>query len=244
VRVEPAPEILIAARHWLEPLRGTLDSEFIAAYLTGSVLTDHFDARHSRVNILIVARTLDLDRLEALAAVMPPGAKPGFEPLLVTRAQVERSLDVFPIEWFDIIERRFRLEGDDVFAGIEIPRQALRMQCEHELRAKHLRLRQAFVVAHGRADQLAAALRLTASGLAVLFRTLLRLRGETAPVGAPHTIERVAELYGLDSAGLLGPHLLRYSNRKPKLPEIQATYRKFLVELDRLIAAVDEMRVS
>src|SRR5258707_695485 len=179
VGAHPPPGIRMGARHCLEPRRGTLDSEFIAAYLTGSVLPDHFDARHSRVNILIVARTLDLDRLEALAAVMPPGAKPGFEPLFVTRAQVERSLDVFPIEWFDIVERRFRLEGDDVFAGIEIPRQALSMQCEHELRAKNLRLRQAFVVAHGPAGKLAPALRLTASGLAGLWRTLLRRRAET-----------------------------------------------------------------
>ena len=244
LRIEPGPEILALTRRWLEPVRAALGPEFISACLTGSVLTQGFDPRHSRINVLIVARTLDVDRLDALGAALPHGGKPGIDPMFVSRRQIEHSLDVFPIEWLEIQERHLCLEGEDVFQGVVIPSPALRLQCEHELRGKHLRLRQAYVLSHGRPDSLGAALRSTASGLATLFRTLLRLRGETPPADAPRVIERLADLYRLDATALLGPHLLRYSHRKPKRDEMQAIYRKFLVELDRLIAAVDGLRVA
>ena len=44
--------------------------------------------------------------------------------------------------------------------------------------------------------------------------------------------------------GVLGPHLMRYSHRRYKSDEILTLYRKFLVEMDRLVNAIDEMRVS
>ena len=65
--LEPSPEILAAARAWLDPVRTALGEEFLAAYLTGSVLSSVFDAKHSRVNVLVVSRSLDMARLDALA---------------------------------------------------------------------------------------------------------------------------------------------------------------------------------
>lgn len=242
--LEPPAEILSAARAWLDPVRSALGDEFIAAYLTGSVLSSAFDHRHSHVNVLVVARSLDMNRLDALAARIPKSKRPTFEPLFVTAHQIRHSLDVFPVEWLDLQEHHLRLEGDDVFAGLEVPRAALRLQCERELRGKHIRLREAYVLGHGHADHLTAVLRSTASGMATLFRTLLRLRGETPPADTPRVIERLADLYRLDAQALLGPHLLRYSRQRPKFEVVQALYRRFLSELDRLIAAVDEMRTA
>jgi hypothetical protein len=240
LRIEPAPEILEASRRWLEPVRAALGAEFLSACLTGSVLTQGFHPRHSRINVLVVARSLDASKLDVLGAALPRGGSPAFEPMFVTRSQIETSLDVFPIEWLDIQQRHLVLEGEDVFTGLVIPEDALRLQCEHELRGRHVRLRQAYVLLHGHADQLTATLRASASGLATLFRTLLRLRGEVPPAD-PRVIERLADLYGLEAGALLAPHLLRHSKHRPKRDEIEATFRRFLVELDRLIAAVDEL---
>jgi hypothetical protein len=242
--LEPPAEILAAARAWLDPVRGALGDDFLAAYLTGSVLSSAFDPKHSHVNVLVVSRALDMQRLDALSRQMPRPKHPAFDPLFVTAHQIRHSLDVFPIEWLDLQERHLRLEGEDVFANLEVPMPALRLQCERELRGKHIRLREAYVLGDGHADHLTAVLRATASGMATLFRTLLRLRGETPPADTPRVIERLADLYKLDAQALLGPHLLRYSNRKPKFEVVQGLYRRFLSELDRLIAAVDEMRVA
>ncbi len=243
-RIEPPAELLAAARRWIEPVRTALGPEFLSAYLTGSVLTHGFDAARSRVNLLIVARSLEPDALDRVAASVPESKKgPQFDPMFMTRVQMLASLDVFPIEWLDLIERHLRLEGEDVFTGVEVPRTYLRLQCEHELRGKHLRLRHEYLASGKRPERLAEVLARLASGFHTLFRTLLRLRGEVPPASHERVIERVAELYGLDARALLSAHLMRHSSRKEDAAAIRVRYRAFLTEIERLVGAIDGLLV-
>lgn len=243
-RIEPAPAILESARKWLAPVRTALDADFLSAYLTGSVLTSGFDPLHSRVNLLVIARALDPAALDRLAAAIPVTRKPPhFEPLFLARDQIAASLDVFPMEWLDVLERHMRLEGEDVFEGVQVPRTWLRHQCEHELRGKHIRLRQEYLASGGRTERLREVLSRFASGFHTLFRTLVRLRGEEPPASTERVIERVADAYGLDARALLGAYLVRYS-RKADGDDVKETYRRFLVEIERLIGAIDVLRVS
>ena len=242
LRIEPAPETLAAARRWLEPVRSALGTEFLAAYLTGSVLTQGFDPRHSRVNLAIIARALPIASLDAVARALPRAAKPPHvEPMLLTLSQVEKSLDVFPIEWLEMQERHLLLEGEDVLARIEVPRTWLRLQCEHELRGKHIQLRQAYVLLADQPGELKRMLQASASSFAALFRTLLRLRGETPPAESQRVVERLSEMFGLDAQGLLSAHLVRYTSRRHKPAEILPLYQRFLLEIDRLIGAIDRL---
>lgn len=246
LRIEPSPEILRAARDWLHPVRDALGNEFLGAYLTGSVLTQAFDPKHSLVNVLVVARHLDPDTLDRLCEAVPKPKKKalGFEPMFVTRTQIEKSVDVFPIEWLDIQERHLRLEGENVFEPLDVPRTHLRRQCEHQLRGKNIQLRQTYVMSRHQPAALEAELNAVASTFATMFRTLLRLQGETPPVDHGRVIERVADVYGLDARGLLVAHLVRYSGEGAyKGEELVSMYRKFLVEVDRLVLAIDELAV-
>jgi hypothetical protein len=246
MRIEPSAEVLKASREWLTPVRDALGNEFLGAYLTGSVLTQAFDPKRSRVNVLVVARNLDPDTLDRLAAALPKPKKKAleFDPMFVTRTQIEKSVDVFPIEWLDIQERHMRLEGDNVFESLDVPRTHLRRQCEHQLRGKNLQLRQRYVLSKGHPAVLEAELTAVASTFATMFRTLLRLQGETPPVDHGRVIERVADVFELDARGLLVAHLVRYSGEGAfKGDELVAMYRKFLVEVDRLVLAIDELSV-
>lgn len=252
LRIQPAEEVLAAARQWLQPVRETLGGEFLGAYLTGSVLTQGFDPELSHVNIMVVTRHLDPDILDRLAEAIPRqknGRKRRkgvllFEPLFVSKRQIEQSLDVFPIEWLDIQERHLRLEGENVFDSLDVPRAHLRRQCEHQLRGKNIQLRQVYVMSKHESAALEAELAGVASTFATLFRTLIRLQGETPPTNNGQVIERVADMYGLDARGLLGAHLVRYSGEGAyKGEELAQMYRRFLVEVDRLVHAIDELTV-
>jgi len=243
-RIEPSHEILAATRHWLEPVRAALGADFLACYLTGSVLTQGFDMKRSHVNVLVVCRTLGADTLDALARVLPDSRKaPHYEPLFMTQDQIERSLDSFPIEWLEIQEAHLLIEGQDVLNDLAVPQNDLRLQCEHELRGKFIQLRQAYLSRAKHPDQLGPILRASASSIATLFRTLIRLHGETPPADASQVIERVAELYQLEAEPLLGPYLVRYTERHYRGAELQLLFRKFLGELERLVNAIDAMRV-
>jgi hypothetical protein len=244
MRIEPSNSVLTATRQWLEPVRAALGSEFLAAYITGSALTQGFDERRSRVNVLVVARSLNLDVLDAVRAKLPEDRKPPrFHPLFVVPRQIDKSLDVFPIEWIEIQETHLLIEGHDVLGGIQVPLGNLRLQLEHDLRARLIALRQAYLANAQRPGELGSVLQATASGFATLCRTLLRLRGESPPANTPKVIERVADVFGLKAEGLLGAHLVRYGEHHYKGPELLSFYRAFLVEIERLVNAIDEMRI-
>jgi hypothetical protein len=243
-RIEPSQEILAASRRWLDPVRTALGHEFQAAYLTGSVLTQGFDPARSEINLLVVARAIGPETLDALAQALPSPKEPRFAPLFMTERQIRKSLDSFPIEWIEIQERHLLVEGLDVLGNLEVPRTYLRLQCEHELRAKLILLRQSYLLDARHPDRLAPVLRANSSGFATLFRTLLRLSGESPPADTAHVIERVADLYQLHAEGLLGAYLMRASERRYKGHEVLALYRKFMIEIERLVDAIDEMRVS
>ena len=243
-RNEPPQDILDAARAWLAPVREALGHDFLAGFLTGSVLMQGFDPKHSKINVVVVARELPPETLDRLRESMPAARKaPHFDPLLLTRRQIDNSLDSFPIEWLEMGERHMTLEGDDVLAGLEVPNTYLRLQCEHDLRSKHILLRQAYLASGHKALALKDVLKGSASSFATLFRTLLRLRGEITPASPAQVIEKLAQLYRLDAEALLGAHLVRFSSRKYKAPEVLAIYRKFLAEIDRLVIAIDTLRV-
>lgn len=240
LRIEPPADILDATRAWLRQVQPVLGHEFLAAYLTGSVLTQGFDPAHSRVNLLVVCRALDPDLLERLGSAIPTTRRaPHFEPLFVSRRQVEKSLDAFPIEWLEIQERHLRIEGEDVLGSLEVPRRFLRLQLEHELRGRHLRLGQTLLLSARQPRVLQETLSAAASGFATHCRTLLRLRGESPSAHTAQVIERVADLFSLDAQGLLAAHLVRYGGRRYKGDEIRALYKRFLVEVGRLVDAID-----
>ena len=243
-RIEPSEEVLVASRRWLEPVRAAIDRDFLAAYLTGSVLTQGFDPARSEVNVLLVARRLGVETLDAVARALPESKQPPrFAPLLMTERQIEKSLDSFPIEWIEIQEQHLLLEGNDVLGNLQVPRTYLRLQCEHELRAKLILLRQSYVLSAARPDRLEAVLRSSASGFATLFRTLLRLAGESPPADSAQVIERVADVHKLQAEGLLGAYLVRANQRRYRGHELLAIYRKFLAEIERLVNAIDGMQV-
>jgi len=242
--IEPTDAALAATREWLAPVRTALGAEFLAAYLHGSVLTQGFDPRRSRVNVLVVSRSLNLDILDAVRSALPEDRKPPhISPLFLTQRQIEKSLDVFPIEWIDIKERHLLIEGQDVLGGYEVPRSNLRLQLEQELREKLITLRQAYLANARHPEVLEDVLKAAASSFVTLCRSLLRLRGESPPAQAAQTIERVADVFGLEAEGLLGAHLVRHGERHHKGADLLDHYRKFLVEVERLVNAIDEMRV-
>ena len=244
-RIEPSQEILAASRRWLEPLRAAMSSEFLAAYMTGSVLTQGFSLQRSRVNLLLVARHLGGEVLDALARALPESRRaPHFDPLFMTLSQIQKSLDSFPIEWIEIHESHLLIEGQDVIGNLEVPRTYLRLQCEHELRAKVIQLRQAYILSASHPDRLEPVLRASASSFAALFRTLIRLRGESPPADNAQVIERVADLFQLKAEALLGAYLVRITERRYRGSELLPLYRAFLLETERLVSAIDQMQVA
>ena len=243
-RSEPAHHVLSAAQRWLAPVRERLGDDFLSAYITGGAMNAGFDPSKRHVNVLVVTRELTLGRLDEIAAAVPETLKPPhIDPLFLTMQQVQRSLDVFPIEWLDLKDRHWRLEGVDFLETLEVPQTYLRLQIEQELRGKHLRLKQEYLMGAAHPERLHAALARLASGFHTLFRSLIRLHSEVPPASLERVIARVAEIYALDAGALHGAHKLRALRKHPGAEETRTTYKAFLAQVELLTAAVDALRV-
>ena len=236
----PSDVVLTAARQWFVPVQQRLGDALVSACVTGSALQPDFDARHRHINVLVVTQTLPVERLDALAAALPHRLRgPHVDPLFVTLEQLERSLDTFPIEWLDVRERHHTIAGRELFGTLEVPLKGLRLQIERELRGKHLRLTQTYLLHMERPAELHAALAASASGFRTLFRALVRLNGESPAPTHDALVSRIAALHGVSASGLSGPHRMRELPRHPGADESRAVYRAFLAELERLVRAVD-----
>jgi hypothetical protein len=110
----------------------------------------------------VVANTvLVLDKVElgALRRLAERGADLGrrqiASPLVITPGYLQASLDVFPLEWLEITQRRVTLAGRDYFESLALRPEHIRLQCERELKRILMRLRQGLLAAAGREHLLA-----------------------------------------------------------------------------------------
>jgi len=197
--------------------------------------------RGAAVNVLVV---LEDPRLEVLQRAWESVATwrrgRGVEPLFLGAAELERSLDVFPLEFLEMQAQRVCLYGKDVLADLEIPPRFLRVQVEEDLKTKALWLRQAFVREGANPRAVQQMLAQAFDGLLGLCVGLLRLRDIAPPTHPAALLQATAEAYGLDADLLL---TLRAAAEGRRLTADEA--RQKLYEYDRtlakLIAAVDEL---
>src|SRR4029450_9549000 len=89
--------------------------------------------------------------------------------LILSRDEFARSLDVFPLEYGEIIARHVVIAGDNPFAGVSLADSDLRRACEQQAKSHLIHLREGFLEAGRQSREL---VRLVVSSTAA-FRTLL-----------------------------------------------------------------------
>jgi hypothetical protein len=148
-------------------------------------------------------------------------------PLLLTRYEFERSLDVFPLEYGDIIAHHVVVDGRDPFAGVAVADADLRRACEMQAKSHLIHLREGFLESNG--DNPSVARLLSASGPA--FRTLLA-NLERLDAGAAERVgigpELVAEVTAAAQNTIVdaGELLARYMAAVERLCQVVDTWRR------------------
>jgi hypothetical protein len=96
-------------------------------------------------------------------------------PLVLTRHEFIRTLDVFPLEYGDIIASHVRLFGDDPFAGIAVADADRRRGCELQAKSHLVHLREGFIETHGDARRIAQLIAASAAAFRTVLVNILRL---------------------------------------------------------------------
>ena len=215
-----------------------------SVHIVGSALTQDFDSKQSDINSVIVLGKMDLKFLEFLA---PLGKKFGRKriaaPLIMTPAYIDNSLDVFPIEFFNIQHLHVTVYGEDVFQALDINKSDLRRQCEQEIKVKLIGLRQGYISAVGNQKLLARGFVESFSGYMPLFKAIIVLLGQEPPHNNADIIAVIEELSGIRTEVFNMVLNQKKNKTKPSIEQLNMVFEDYYTTIEALGDFIDALHI-
>lgn len=227
--------------HELERIYG---EDLKAVVLYGSAASGEHSKKFSDYNIFCVLSDPTPQALAKSNGVVHKWVKKGNPPPhFFGPEHIEQSLDVFPVEFLDMLERHQILIGKDPLAGIKVDPRNLRHQCESELKGKLLHLR-AFYAANCHDQKLVAKTMVQSfPTFLAAFRGILRLLGGDASGIAHAVIERLAQQVGINPQIFLDIIAIRSgTGYLPRGDMALAAFEQYLTELEAVTRYVDKLQ--
>jgi len=241
--VLPVP-VQESVRLLTEHLRTLLADNLQSITVVGSALTEDFKPGASDINTVLVLGTYETAALNAIASPAKRLRKHKLSPpLLMTAAYIERSRDVFGVELLDFQLTHRTILGDDPFAALTFEKKDVRLQCERELKATLIRLRQGYIAAAGNNTLIRDVLIATAKGLAPLLRALLWLKDVDRPQGMEPTFTKAAGQFNVHLEAAVAAERWRYEKVRPPETALETTFESIYAAVDHLATAVDAMEL-
>jgi hypothetical protein len=192
---------------------------------------------------LALVSSLTAADLEACAHLVGDWTRGGIgTPLILPDGEFRASLDVFPLEYGEIVRAHTLVYGTDPFEGVSISAGDLRLACEAQAKSHLLHLRQGYVQTGGRLPAVARLVAQSAPAFAALLRNVGRLTGvqtadrmEATRQGAKAaglSLDTVDAILALET-----PSALPASDPARLFPD-------YLAAVERLAAVVDQWRTA
>ena len=192
---------------------------------------------------LALVSSLTAADLEACAHLVGNWTRGGIgTPLILPDGEFRASLDVFPLEYGEIVRAHTLVYGTDPFEGVSISAGDLRLACEAQAKSHLLHLRQGYVQTGGRLPAVARLVAQSAPAFAALLRNVGRLTGvqtadrmEATRQGAKAaglSLDTVDAILALET-----PSALPASDPARLFPD-------YLAAVERLAAVVDQWRAA
>ncbi|CAN5350669.1 hypothetical protein BH23ACI1_BH23ACI1_24810 [soil metagenome] len=131
------------------------------------------------LHAIVLVEALAFDDLAACAALTPAWRKAGIgTPLILERHEFERSLDVFPLEYGEIVAHHVPVFGETPFTGVTVAPEDMRRAVELHAKSLVIHLREGFLETAGDPQAIAGLIAASAPAFEVLLANIARLCGE------------------------------------------------------------------
>jgi len=230
----------------IDDLRATHGENLASVVLYGSAAAgDHIELR-SDYNLLIALNRITPEDLRLAQAPMREWQRLGHPlPVYFTVEELSDAGDVFPIEFHQMANARIVLYGKDPFEFVKLSDANLRHQTEYELRSKLIQLRRLYIPASVSIEKLCDLMSDSLASFAALFRAVLLLHGQQAPVAKPDCVRATARLLRLDVTPFERIFEFRANDNFPGSEnEANDIFGAYLLQIERVIEAVDELTMS
>lgn len=232
-----------ALNHLVDDLRATHGDNLSSVVLYGSAAAgDHIELR-SDYNLLIALERITPADLRNAQAPMREWQRLGHPlPVYFTVEELSDAADVFPIEFYQMEHARIVLFGKDPFEFVNLSDTNLRHQAEYELRSKLIQLRRLYIPASVSIEKLCDLMKDSLASFAALFRAVLLLHGQQAPVAKPDCVRATAHLLKLNREVFEKIFAFRAAGELPKSEtEANDIFGVYMDQIELVIEAVDEM---
>ena len=230
----------------IDDLRATHGENLASVVLYGSAAAgDHIELR-SDYNLLIALNRITPEDLRLAQAPMREWQRLGHPlPVYFTVEELSDAGDVFPIEFHQMANARVVLYGKDPFEFVQLSDANLRHQTEYELRSKLIQLRRLYIPASVSIEKLCDLMSDSLASFAALFRAVLLLHGQQAPVAKPDCVRLTARLLKLDVTPFERIFQFRASDDLPgSETEANELFGSYMLQIERVVEAVDELTMS
>jgi hypothetical protein len=233
-----------AMNSFAQAVSAALSDNLQSITVVGSSLTEDFRPGHSDINTVLVLGRQTVDSLNAVAAMAKPMRRRKLSPpLLMTSSYIERSRDVFGVEFLDFQLTHQTIRGDDPFAPLTFEKKDVRLQCERELKAILIRLRQGYIAAAANKRLVRDILISTAKGLAPLLRAMLWLNGVDRPSRTEPTFSKAADEFSFSADSLTIAAEWRHEKTRLSTVEMENAFASVYSTVERLADIVDKLEV-
>ena len=227
----------------VEDLRATHGTNLASVVLYGSAAAGDQIELRSDYNILITLNRITPEDLRQAQAPMREWQRLGHPlPVYFTVEELSDAADVFPIEFHQMANARVVLYGHDPFEFAELSNANLRHQAEYELRSKLIQLRRLYIPASVSIEKLRDLMSDSLSSFAALFRAVLMLHDQQAPVSKPDCVRATAKLLRLDPTPFERIFEFRSGGNLPTSEkEINDLFGAYLFQIEQVVEAVDNL---
>jgi hypothetical protein len=163
-------------------------------------------------------------------------------PLLLARDEFDRSLDVFPVEYGEIVANHVTIVGQDPFAGARIAEADLRRSCELQAKSHLIHLREGFLEAGGDPHETVYLMASSTHAFRALLGNIARLDRGPVPAGAPETGDAALAAFAERSIGVPGSVVRDVLSFKPAagaIAEPTELLGRYLAATERIWEYVD-----
>jgi hypothetical protein len=171
------------------------------------------------VHSLALVERLAFSDLAACAPRMADWRRAGAAaPLILTRDEFLRTLDVFPLEYGGIIANHRLVAGQDLLGGLQVSESDLRRGCELQAKSHLIHLREGYIESGGNPKAVGQLIAASAPALASLLANLRRL-DESSAERAGITSDFLKEVAGAGGSAIADPSplLARYVSAVERL---------------------------
>ncbi len=209
-------------------LEKTLGKNLVGLVVHGSAVRGGWRAGASDVDLVIILDDASQQALESIGPTLELARfSARIEAMIVTKAEIPRSADCFPLLYGDLARTSVTLVGENPFKGLSVPTHHKRLRIEQELRELRIRMRRVATDAVNHTNYAGAVERKLKQARDPLW-ALLDLRGEAGDDTLDAVLAGCAKAYSIDLAPL------RRVREQPKaaFDTLGALFDKALTDVD------------